>query len=204
MIEETEEDFTNGVETMVRQIMSEAHHAIPGTVKAVSSTGRSITASPVLSKILADGRVLPSPLIYNVPFVWPRTMAGKAGLTMPIAVGDGVLLIMTDRSLESWLTNGEPVPDDPRQYHLSDAVAIPGLYHFGINLPQQDVNSVVLFYDKASITMKQNGVMVLHAVEIQTDTNIVSSADVVASGVSLKNHAHGEVESGNDMTGPPQ
>jgi phage baseplate assembly protein gpV len=49
------------------------------------------------------------------------------------------------------------------------------------------------------IELKQNG-----SIEITASNNVIVKGDVIADGISLKNHTHGGVESGGSNTGKPQ
>jgi hypothetical protein len=71
-------------------------------------------------------------ILYRVPVLFPGGgWGGGLYISFPIAADDNVLLIFSDRSLDEYLAgsgSGAPVKvADPRQHHLSDAVAIPGL-----------------------------------------------------------------------------
>jgi hypothetical protein len=71
------------------------------------------------------------PVITNVPMCFPSS--GGYGMTFPVAVGDMVLLMFADRSIDGLLANGSNVdPGEGRSHHLSDAIAIPGMHHFGV------------------------------------------------------------------------
>lgn len=69
-------------------------------------------------------------IISNVPVVFPGS--GPYSITWPIAVGDTVLLLFSDRCLETWLERGLKDLDsgDDRIHDINDAMAIPGLRPF--------------------------------------------------------------------------
>ncbi len=66
------------------------------------------------------------PVIPNVPVVWPR--GGGFFVTFPIAAGDHVLLIFSERSFAEWRATGA-IGDaaDTRAHSLSYPFAIPGV-----------------------------------------------------------------------------
>ncbi len=68
------------------------------------------------------------PIINRVPVIHPRT--AKALIRLPVASGDIVTMVFSDRSLEAWLQGdgAESEALDTRQHHLSDAYAILGGY----------------------------------------------------------------------------
>lgn len=112
---------------------ADLHVSIPAEVVRVDLAKGQVDARPLVKDVLTAGdgaRVaLSVPVIANVPIVWPG--AGGFRLTFPVAAGDSVLLVFSDRSLDAWLARGGEVdPGDPRRHALSDAVAIPGLRSF--------------------------------------------------------------------------
>lgn len=113
----------------MRTHMSDVHVSMPGRIESYEAGTQKASVQPLLQLTLEDGTRQRLPVINNVPVVWPR--GGGAILSFPLAAGDGVLLIFSERSLDEWLAQGgETAPDDPRSFDLSDAIAVPGLYPF--------------------------------------------------------------------------
>ncbi len=116
--------------------------AIPGVVTRVypkdpkNPSGpklAKIDARPIIKKKFRDGSELAYEAIPAVPVVFPRT--GKVRMSFPLDVGDGVLLIFSQRSTENFLfSGGETAPSRPEMFALTDAIAIPGLFPFGEGL----------------------------------------------------------------------
>jgi hypothetical protein len=116
------------IRAFVREGAADLHVSIPAKVVRVELAKGLVDAQPLV-KDLFEGQAVSVPVITNVPIVWPG--AGGFRLTFPIAVGDTVLLVFSDRSLDLWLEKGGEVdPKDPRRHTLSDAIAIPGLRSF--------------------------------------------------------------------------
>lgn len=104
---------------------------LPGRIESYNPTTGKAEVRPLLREKYADGEVVEPPVIANVPVVFPRTAA--ASITLPVARGDGVLLLFCQRSLDTWLsTGGMANPDDVRMHSLSDCIAIPGLVPFSV------------------------------------------------------------------------
>jgi len=121
------------IRAALRAHAADLHVAIPASVERVDLALGQVDARPLVKDLVGDQeaalRALAMPVITNVPIVWPG--AGGCRLTFPLAVGDTVLLLFADRSLDVWLAKGGEVdPGDPRRHALSDAVAIPGLRPF--------------------------------------------------------------------------
>jgi hypothetical protein len=119
------EDIKAFVEDMLRRVNT----ALPGRIESYNASTGKAEVQPLLQERYADGAVLTLPRIANVPLVFPRTVA--ASISMPVAAGDGVLLLFCQRSLDTWLsTGGIKEPDDIRMHSLSDCIAVPGLFPF--------------------------------------------------------------------------
>lgn len=111
----------------------DVHTAIPAKVVRYDASKCLVDAAPLVkAPVLAeDGSTSfdALPVVPNVPVSFPG--AGGFRVTFPISVGDTVLLVFSEASLERWLQfGGEVDPEDPRRFALSDAVAIPGLRSF--------------------------------------------------------------------------
>lgn len=105
------------------------HTALPGQIESYDYSQQKADVKPLIKRNYKDGEVTALPVITSVPVIWPR--AGNASLTFPLNKGDGVLLVFSERSMDTWLSIGsDAVPGDPRKFDLSDAIAIPGLYPF--------------------------------------------------------------------------
>jgi hypothetical protein len=106
---------------------------MPARVERYDEATQKIDAFPLLldSHNDAEGnrQTTPFAVIAAVPVLWPA--GGGFRLTFPLAKGDTVLLVFSDKCLDGWLERGGLVdPVDPRLHHLTDAIAIPGLHDF--------------------------------------------------------------------------
>lgn len=116
--------------------------SLPARVERFDPVKRSVDVKPLLREPVEDGEAISLPVITNVPVAYP--MGGGYELTFPLAKGDPVLLVFSDRSLDRWLAKGGEVdPVDLRGHALSDAVAIPGVESFANVKPADDTNMVV-------------------------------------------------------------
>jgi hypothetical protein len=104
--------------------------ALPAKVVRFDAATQMIDAQPMVREGYIDEngerQTDALPVIPNVPVCFPGS--GPFCITFPIAVGDTVLLVFSDRSLDKWLSVGGVIdPGDDRNHHLTDAIAIPGL-----------------------------------------------------------------------------
>jgi len=171
----------------IRAALLNVNTAIPAKVTAVNVAGGKCDAEPVLKRKFASGEVVTLPVITNIPIAQLR--AGKAFVSVPLHVGDYVLLIFSQRSMDLWLTSGGAVdPKDPRSHALSDAIAYPGVYPFSDPPIGASAEDLIVKNDQATITVKPSGEVKIEAplkVEIITgDLNVqaTGNVDVQAGG----------------------
>lgn len=174
---------------MTRKEIANIHTAAPGTILTYNPGSGLASVQPLLKFKVPDGRLLDMPVIVGVPVIFPSGSAGNASVTFPIKSGDGCLLIFAESSIDDWLKGGES--EDLRKHDLTDAIAIPGLYNFGLPAIVEYPNDVCL----------KNGSTLLR-VEPSGNVNI-EGADLIVGGISFKNHVHGGVESGGSNTAKP-
>jgi len=144
------------VTEMVSNILSGVHTAIPAIIDSYDHSTMLCNARPSINTTFEDGVVVATPMIYNVPVLFPRSRF--AAITFPLERGDSVLLVFSERSLDEWISNGgTTTPDDPRRHDMSDAVAIPGCFHSGAGKLPTNNEDMEIQYRNQSITIKQNG-----------------------------------------------
>ena len=148
--------LTEALRTLKSDIFSEMRVMLPGTVERYDHTTQKASVLPSLRREYRDGEVQDMPVIEDVPVVWPRT--GSASLTMPMRRGDGVMLVMSDRSLDRWKQRGGLVtPRDTRKHALPDCVAVPGLYSFADPSPQDNNDDTVLRQGAMEVRLDNRG-----------------------------------------------
>ncbi len=103
---------------------------MPGKVTAYNATTQRVSVQPLIRRTdYGEGgerTVNGLPIVENVPVMFPG--AGANRLTFPIAVGDTMLLVFADSSLDKWLARGGEVdPEDDRHFDITDAVAFPSI-----------------------------------------------------------------------------
>jgi hypothetical protein len=102
---------------------------LPGRIEGYDASKNKAEVQPLIQKKYDNDQLVTLPIIANVPVVFPRT--ATAGIFLPVARGDLVLLVFCQNSLDKWLVQGGIVdPEDRRKHDLNDAIAIPGLYPF--------------------------------------------------------------------------
>jgi len=174
---------------MTRKEIANVHTASPGTILSYDSGTGLASVQPSLKFKVPDGRVLDMPVIVGVPVQFPSGNGGSASMTHPVAKGDSCLLVFAEGALDDWLNGGES--EDLRKYDLTDAIAIPGVYNFGIPAIVEYPNDVCLKNGSTMLRIEPSGSV------------YVDGADLVVDGISFKSHVHSGVESGGSNTGTP-
>lgn len=123
-----QELFAQAIESRLEDL----HTAFPAKVVKFSADDQTVQVSPVISRAVYTGDDTPPtlerlPEIPAVPVVYPR--GGGFFLTFPIAEGDHVLIVCSERDISEWRATGAAGnPGDHRLHPLGGAIAIPGLF----------------------------------------------------------------------------
>lgn len=127
--------------TLLNDEMLDRRVAFPAQITAVnvdSGDGAllSIDVLPLIRQTLSQENTdeliyRDLPILANVPVVFPHSTVSGFSLTIPIKIGDQVLVVIADRSIDEWQASGgtgRPVESaTPRAHDLTDAIAIIGI-----------------------------------------------------------------------------
>ena len=126
--------FEEVLRAAATQAVEGLHVAMPGlVVKYIPGPPAKADIQPLLKRTVIfrdaseESELLP--VIPMVPIIGLR--GGGFYVNLPLKPGDGVLLVVCERSIDNWVASSGKVPVDPvdlRKHDLSDAVAIPGLF----------------------------------------------------------------------------
>ncbi|MEM0173066.1 MAG: Gp138 family membrane-puncturing spike protein [Sulfolobaceae archaeon] len=152
----------------VLAITGSMHTALPAIVTAFDTTTNKVSVQPALNKAYLSGEMA-LPILKNVPLIFPNN------IIFPISVGQYVLLIFCERSLDLWKSvGGQVTPKDPRQYDLSDAIAIPGLKPFSDTFEQNSGTDFKISYAGSEISISESG-----AIQIKTASTVAIGNEIV-------------------------
>lgn len=170
--------------------LEEVHTAMPGVVTAYDATTQQCSVQPSISLAYEDEtgqRVVEEPpVITNVPVAFQR--GGGFRFTFPLVAGDTVLLVFSMRSIDRWQTKGGVVdPGDDRRFHLSDAIAIPGVGKAGALVGLPDDHAAIGHAD-TEIHMYSTGVSLGAAWD--GAVALAKAAQTEARLTALENHRH--------------
>lgn len=180
--------------------------ALPGRVEAYDATTQKATVKPLLRRRHEDedGAVsyVPRNPISNVPVVFPG--GGGYRLIFPLAVGDTVLLVFGDESMDAWLSKGgDADPADVRRHSLTDAICIPCLRSFAT--PWSDAPSGKVAFGKNG----SNNQIQITATEIHLGPNpldavaLASKVDSELDKIWSALNAHTHPTAATGLPSPP-
>ena len=125
--------FSDAVRNAIDYALTDLHTCLPGTIESFDATTQTAKINLAIRRIkhdlTADGqqdRFDITPLT-NVPVVFPSS--GGYSITFPVAAGDEVLVVFSERSIDTWQqSGGTQDPLDRRKHEYTDAIAIIGLH----------------------------------------------------------------------------
>lgn len=201
----------------IEETLANMHTCTIAKVTRVNT--KTINCKPVMNR-LVDGQSIELPEFAEVPVV--VLQGGGSYLHFPITVNDYVLLLFTERCFDGWY-NGQDfqIPLEYRMHDYSDGVAICGLNNAaGLFTIPSVIQRTGDINQDGDIThqgdREQTGLFTLNGDFIingsggggtATANNVtinVIIGDVIADGISLKNHTHSGVTAGSSSTGGPQ
>ncbi len=146
-------------------ILNNVHTALPGIITAYDPSKNVATVQPALNKNFKSGEQ-PMPILNNVPLMFPG--GASFNITFPVNVGDYVLLIFIERSIDLWKSvGGQVTPKDPRKFDLSDAIAIPGLQPLNSDFSNRNNTDFEINFAGSSIKIGADG-----AIQIKTASTV--------------------------------
>lgn len=188
------------ITTAIQTHQKETHVAMPGIVETFDAVAQTASVQPAINRVfkIKEGteiKLVPSalPLLIHVPVIFPR--GGGFSMTFPVANGDECLLVICDRAISNWHTEGGiKDPSSKRFNALSDAVAIPGLSSIPSKVQNYDTDNLELRADDGSVSYKLNadGSSNIHTdSDITVDTGgdlqatVTGSASITAPTINL-------------------
>lgn len=162
-------DPKNSLETVVQAAidtsLTEVHTMLPGLVVSFDSDTQLADVQPTIKRKI-KGKMENLPLLTDVPVRYSKSKIFS--FTFPLEKGDQVLLIFSERSIDTWLTYGaNQDPADVRQHSLSDAFAIPMMY---------DQTNIIANFNSDNLEIRgPNGIII--SVNASGKATIINDAD---------------------------
>lgn len=192
----TDYSITGHMQSVVDRFAGDLHTCLPARIVGLDYKTQKATVQPLIKMRYTDAGSNPDGLvdmssIPSVPLVFPSSRF--ATMTFPVKAGDVVLLVFSQRSVDTFKYSDGSAPVDPNDYRMhdySDAFAICGLSTFTTALGIHEEDTVIRMNagkpDETKLSFKPNGDIVFdsHAkviVNTQTDTEINASGNVVVN-----------------------
>lgn len=205
--------FESVLEDFFNYKMSSVYTALPCRVVTVRSSleDQRVDVQPLTNRILPDKTAKEQPTILNVQVMFPSSKT--ASLTFPIDVGDVVLCVFTQRSLDPLKASTGAktyTPQDRRKFDIKDAIAIPGLFPFkdAINSPSKrkwthSTRDVVIVNNMGSdteceIRLKENG-----DIQMRTDQDFYGTFNdglIECNNLTIEAQGNFTVNAGNSIS----
>ncbi len=192
--------------------------AMPGIVKKVTLADMTVEVQPAIQGTIEDEtgamQSVNLPLLVDVPIVFPS--AGGFTITLPVAVGDEVLVIIASRCIDAWWQSGGiQRPMEARMHDLSDGFAIPGPKSQAKKISGISSTGVQIRNDAGTsyVEIAADGkIKLVSSSEIDITGNLKVTGTIAATStvtgntattpISLTTHTHTSGIPGNP-TGPP-
>ena len=163
---------------------------LPGVVRGFDATATRARVQPLPDRMVS-GEGQPHPIVLDVPVIYPA--GGGYSVTFPLAEGDAVLLLFSQRGLSDFkdrLARNEGLervrPDMNVYFRVQDAIAVPGFVSGAVRANTLD------------ITVPTGGSVSINGRDVHDDTEEVGTADVnvvsshqwVATGITMPEDAN--------------
>lgn len=150
-------DFSDVIRAIVDSMLLDLNVCMPAKVVKYDSEKQYADVQIQLYQKINETLVT-YPVIPGVPVIHPRANGGATFIHLPIQAGDDVLLVFSQRSLDSWKTaGGLSDPNDPRKHHITDAFAIPGGSSMADAFKVLDPTAIEITNEDSTIQVFDNG-----------------------------------------------
>jgi len=160
MTQEATPTLTEVIKEAIKSQLFDLHTVMPARVEKYDSATQKADVKPLLrKKYLVNNIATEIPVIPSVPVQWPSASGGDAYIHLPLKVGDLGIVVICERSIDSWLSGDGQItaPNDPRHHDLSDAIFIPGVRPWKVALAEVSSDNLVIQNDKLRIELDPSG-----------------------------------------------
>lgn len=174
-------------------------------VQAVNASGVEPTGTvdvlPLVMQQDGNGTPTPQPVIHNVPYL--RIQGGTSAVICDPVVGDigGIIICGRDISRVKSTKKQSP-PGSFRMHDMADAVYVGGFLNTAPQQYVQFTDQGITIVTPNKLTIQASEVDITGPVKVAG--SITATGDVQGNGISLDNHIHGGVQSGESTTGNPE
>lgn len=166
--------------------LRDVHTAIPAVVDRYDADAQTVDATPQVKAYARQETqdvAVPLPQVTKCPVVFPG--AGGFRITFPIQQGDTVLLLFAEGSIDAWRkAGGLQDPADMRRHHLSDGIALPGLYDATKAWSKASTSGLTIGSDSGPQLVFRGDVIELGGDDENAPTDNVALASLVKNEIS--------------------
>lgn len=197
--------YSDKLDLYFRDKLREVHTCKPAVIVAVS--GNMVDVQPLTKQKYFDGEQLGYPVIYDVPLMIYSAARGDARVTVPLAVGDNVIVFFSDRDYGELLETEASQPINSESItplSLYPIFAIPSFFTFS-NQRDFDSENIVIENKTSKISIAPDG-----NIEMTTSANVnvtAATANVTAetnitgnTNITGKLTVTGEIEASSKVT----
>ena len=161
----TDMTFESAVKALFDYQMRNVFTAIPAKVMQVEDAGEQrVAVKPLINNVFPDWEdSIEFPTILSVQLMFPSS--STSAITFPINAGDTVLLVFAQSCMDVFKSGDGTTqpPSDYRRFDKRDAIAIPGLFPFGMAINQQS---------KRTLTHSTDDVVMAHNLGTEAECEI--------------------------------
>lgn len=181
------------MQSVVDRFAGDLHTCLPARIIGLDYKTQKATVQPLIKMRYTDAGSNPDGLvdmssIPSVPLIFPSSK--YATMTFPVKAGDLVLLVFSQRSVDTFKYSDGSTPVDPNDYRMhdySDAFAICGVGTFTTALGIHEEDTVIRMNagkpEETKLSFKPNGDVVFDSyakviINTQTDAEVNASGNV--------------------------
>lgn len=201
------QELVQQIEETAKAVVNDIHTAVPGEIISFDASTGLAVVQPKGRHQTSDGTMLEYPKITDVPVVYPFSKVSGVGVAFPVEPGDSCLVIVSEIELDEWRSGAKS--EAPLRFDLTSAIIIPGLIVGGTTAMKKacSQNAVVISAGATQIVASEDRIALCGDVTVEGDVYVTGSLNasrgVTGANVTLQNHTHGGVESGNGRTSGP-
>lgn len=194
---------------LVEARTSRLNTCLPGVIVGVrqEAYGVFLDVQPSINLVAETGETLPRSVVLNIPTILPMSSTG--GLQFELNVGDPVVLLFSQRGLETWKSgDGKPsAPSDMRMFDPRDCMAMPCVFpkqtspaNPGKHTYPHSSSDVVLVHNigkanEVEIRLQKSGDVVINTsgkvtvnsseTEVNSDTAVVNATTTINGNTTI-------------------
>ncbi len=120
-------DFGELANAVFQVNMMDLNICLPVEVRKFNKSELTADIRPEFDAGFFDGSVVEALTIFDVPILYP--MSGDSALVFPLKKGDKGIIIVSQRSIDNWRSNGSRLPSDSDLFPIGSCFLIPGVTH---------------------------------------------------------------------------